>query len=247
MAENEEKKGEQPSADGSEKTEGKKSKKKLFIILGILLLVAGGGGGGAFFFLKGKKPADPAAEVKDGHAAADPEAPAGHEAAADGHAAADAKGDGHEGKDAAHQAAGAEAGKDAKAGDKPADAKGDGHGGKDAAADKGAAKEAGGAPGFGETYAFKPFHLNLGNPLENRYVRIEISAEYKGGEDQKKEMEARLPQLRDAIISVVQSKTREFILSPTGKDRLRYEVTTQLNQLMTKKVENVYITDLIIE
>lgn len=208
---------------------GKKSKKKL-IIIGSLLLVAIGGGAGAFFFLKGKPPSQSAeTSGADAHGpdhAADP--------AAKPDEAGGKKAEGEKAKeDDAH-------GKD---GDHAAAAPKDGH------TVDGAKPEANPAAtaGFGATFTFKPFHLNLGNPLENRYVRIEVAAEYKGGDPQKVELEARLPQLRDAVISVVQGKTREFILSPTGKDRLRYEITTQINQLMTKKIENVYITDLIIE
>ena len=39
--------------------------------------------------------------------------------------------------------------------------------------------------GFGETYKFEPFSLNLAN-LENHYIRVQISLEYSGGEKQKK-------------------------------------------------------------
>lgn len=100
---------------------------------------------------------------------------------------------------------------------------------------------------FGATYVMKPFHLNLGNPLENRYIRLEIALEYKGGQNQVKEIETRLPQLRDAIISVTTRKTREFLLGPDGKDQLRLEMLNRVNQYMTTKIESVYITDLIIE
>ncbi|RZA20536.1 MAG: flagellar basal body-associated FliL family protein [Proteobacteria bacterium] len=99
---------------------------------------------------------------------------------------------------------------------------------------------------FGETYKMQTFNLNLGG-MENRYIRIEISLEYKGGAEQKKEMEVRLPQLRDAIIGILQRKTREFLLSPDGKESLRKELLIRINRYMTKKIESVYITDLLIE
>ena len=100
---------------------------------------------------------------------------------------------------------------------------------------------------FGETYKMQTFNLNLGNAMENRYIRIEISLEYRGGGDQKKEIERRLPQLRDAIIGIMQRKTREFLLSPDGKESLRKELLIRINRYMTKKIESVYITDLLIE
>jgi len=100
---------------------------------------------------------------------------------------------------------------------------------------------------FGQTYAFKTFHLNLGNPLENRFMRMEVSLEYKGGETHKKEIEARIPQLRDAIVNVASRKTREFLLGPDGKDQLRLEMLNRINQYMDRKIETVFITDILIE
>jgi len=100
---------------------------------------------------------------------------------------------------------------------------------------------------FGETYKMKTFHLNLGNALENRYVRLEVSLEYSGGAAHKQEIERRMPQLRDAVISVISRKTREFILAPDGKDALRKEVLIRINRYMKTKVDAVYITDILIE
>ena len=100
---------------------------------------------------------------------------------------------------------------------------------------------------FGQTTSMKPFYLNLGNPLENRYIRLELAIEFNGGADQLKEVEARKPQLRDAIISVASRKTKEFLLGPDGKDQLRLELLNKINQYMDRKIEAVYITDMIIE
>ena len=100
---------------------------------------------------------------------------------------------------------------------------------------------------FAKVYKFAPFHLNLGNPLENRYIRLELAVEYKGGDLQKAELESKNPRLRDAVITVTSRKSREFLLGPDGKDQLRKEILNKVNQYLDKKVENVYITDIIIE
>lgn len=100
---------------------------------------------------------------------------------------------------------------------------------------------------FGETFALKTFHLNLGNPLENNYVRLELSVEFRGGQPQKDEIEKRMPQLRDAVVNIASRKTREFLLSPDGKHQLRKEILTQFNRYMTKPIDSVFITDLLIE
>ena len=119
--------------------------------------------------------------------------------------------------------------------------------------DGGSSKDAaggGGKPGrysgIGLMYDMKPFHLNLGNPLENRYVRLEVRFEYPN-EDQKPELTARDSQMRDAVVSIVSRKTREHLLSPDGKDQLRLEIKNRVNQYLEKKISNVYITDILIE
>ncbi len=130
---------------------------------------------------------------------------------------------------------------------KPAEGGKAGEGEKKAEGPDTTSKASGEKISFGDTYAFKPFNLNLGNPLENRFIRLELSMEYLGGDLQKSEIERRLPQLRDAVVSVATKKTREFLLGPDGKDQLRLEILNRINQYMTKKIEAVYITDMIIE
>ena len=100
---------------------------------------------------------------------------------------------------------------------------------------------------FGDTINLKPFNINLGNPLENRYVRLEVALEYKGKDSQRQEIEKRMPQLRDAIISVTGKKSREFLLSPEGKDQLRKELLIVINRYMSRPIEAVYITDILID
>ncbi len=100
---------------------------------------------------------------------------------------------------------------------------------------------------FGETFPLKTFHLNLGNPLENHFIRLEVALEYRGGETQKAELERRLPQVRDAVVAVVSKKSREFLLGPDGKAQLRREILIRINRYMTQPVESVYLTDMLIE
>jgi len=100
---------------------------------------------------------------------------------------------------------------------------------------------------IGCTHQFKSFNLNLGNPLENRYIRLELALEHGCAEEEKNEVKLREPQLRDAIINVISKKTREFLLSPDGKAQLTYEIRNQVNQRMSRPVKDVYITDILIE
>lgn len=232
-------------AEGGEVAEGGKSKKKLIIIIAGAAVLLIGIGAGAFFFLKGSHPSGDAAAGE--HSEATDEV-GGEEGAAKGKAEgtehgekAKEKGHGEKAKDGEKKEGHGEKAKD---GEK---AKEKGHGEKDSKEEEGAAGDENPNFDFGATYNFRPFHLNLGNPLENRYIRLEMSVEYKNGQEQLKEIEARLPQLRDAILSVASRKTKEFLLGPDGKDQLRLEVLNKLNQYMDRKIEAVYITDMIIE
>lgn len=205
-----------------------KKKKLLLLIIGGAVATIGIGGGAAFFLMKGSdKPAAPAGE-QPAEQAAEP---------------ADAKKDESK-KDAPAAAKKEEPKKDAK-GDAKKDDK------ASAATDK---KDGEAIPPklpanveIGCTHQFKSFNLNLGNPLENRYIRLELALEHGCAEEDKNEVKLREPQLRDAIINVISKKTREFLLSPDGKAQLTYEIRNQVNQRMSRPVKDVYITDILIE
>lgn len=213
-----------PAKEASPEEAIAQSKKKRIILIGaVLAVVALGGGGAAFFLLSGgeKKKVEAPGEVPSAEGAEKPETE---------------KVEGEPGDKGGGEKKAEEPGDKKAEGEKKAD------GGK-----KDEAKPAANAGDFGETFALKTFNLNLGNPLENHYVRLEVSFEYTGGGDQKAEIERRMPQLRDAIVGIVSRKTREFLLAPDGKHQLRMEIFTRVNRFMTKPIAAVYITDLLIE
>lgn len=205
-------------------------KKRLIMFAAIGLLVVGGGAGAAVFLLGGSSKSGGDGHSAPEHAKADAH---GEPAKADAHGKP-AKADAH-GKPPAKEEAHA--------------AKAPEHGAKkeEAAADKKTDKSETDGINFGATYILKPFHLNLGNPLENRYIRLELSIEYKGGEQQKAEIDKRMPQLRDSVGNIASRKSREFLLGPDGKDQLRHEILVRLNQFMRHPIESVFITDMLIE
>lgn len=212
--------GTPPEAVAEEKPAA--NKKKLIIMAGAGLLVVLIGAGGAFFFLnKGNKTAA---------AHSNPDAPQGDTSTGDqGEAKKEEHGDA---KKEDHGEAKKDNHGEAKKDDKK-DGKGNG--------------KSEPSTNYGQIYPLKPFHMNLGNPLENRYLRLEISFDYRGGDPQKSELDARSPQIRDIIVNTASRKTMEFILGPDGKDQLRYEIFTKLNQILDKKIEAVYITDILVE
>lgn len=240
--EEKEKKEGEASAEENPEQEAKKRKKKLliFAILGVLLI--GGAGAGAFMFLSGGKKAGDQEITAKGTAEKADEHGEKSEEGKKADAQAENKKEEGKGEDKKAEGAGEQ-----KEGDKAAEGQAEG----DKKADGTAADKKDAKPqldiDFGDTYKMAGFNINLGNALENRYVRLEISLEYKGGDATKQEIEKRMPQLRDAIIGILQRKTREFLLAPDGKEALRKEILTRINRYMKTKVEAVYITDMLIE
>ena len=208
------------SAEGEEEKAAPKRKIVRFAIIGVAVVVLGGGGYFAYTMFAGGSDESHGDEAAHGDEDADAHGGDSEEASNDSHGESDGSG--------SEKADDSSEGDGEKSESETIGSEGDGE-------------------GFGESYSFKTFHLNLGNPLENNYVRLEVSVEYKGGESQKAEIEKRLPQLRDAINSVVGRKTREFLLGPHGKDQLRREIMIRINRYMSKPVSAVYITDILIE
>lgn len=161
----------------------------------------------------------------------------------------DAK-DAKDAKDSKDGKAGADT-KDTKDGDKNAKA---GEPGKEgeakgtaAAGESGEKSAVGSARGFGETYEIPRLDLNLSNPLENRYLRLALSVEYRGGKEQAEELKKREPQLRDLVITSVSSKTRLDLLSDRGKGKLRRELLHKFNEVLDRPVANVFFTEFLVE
>lgn len=100
---------------------------------------------------------------------------------------------------------------------------------------------------FGSTYPIAKMDLNLGNPLENRYLKLQVVIEYRGSGDQETELKNREPQLRDLIISTVNAKTRLELLSLNGKNRLRKELLNRFNEVLEKPVQSIYFTEFLVE
>ena len=205
--------------------DGGGSKKKMLIIMILAFLVIVGGAVGAFFALSGG--GEVPEETVEGEAVV-PEGPPAEEKAAE----ADKKENPKEGEEpkAEGEAAKSEGG----------DPKAEGE----------AAKEDEEIPeedfGFGKTFTFKTFRMNLGNPLQNHFIHLDVSVEYRNPKAEK-ELARRKSQLRDAVVSIVSNKTREFLLNPDGKEQLRLQILRRMNRYMKNKIEQVFITDIIIE
>ena len=91
------------------------------------------------------------------------------------------------------------------------------------------------------------FIVNLNEPLGRRYLKAKVELELDGN-SVKVEIDKRLPQLRDGILTMLSGKTYSDISDLTGKFQLRAEILSLLNgYLTTGKIKNVYFTEFIVQ
>ena len=98
------------------------------------------------------------------------------------------------------------------------------------------------------TLSLEPFLVNLADKEDVRFVKATF---YLGLEDSSSEAAknpASLAAMRDAIISILTSKTSAQIMTPEGKDKLRYEIRDRVNEVAPKaQVQDVFIVDFVVQ
>jgi flagellar FliL protein len=99
----------------------------------------------------------------------------------------------------------------------------------------------------GHIYKMEPFLVNLADPGQPRYLKITLHVE-SNQEKGNEEYEKRLPQLRDAILTILSSKNYNDIMSSEGKTSLREEIKSKMNQLLIGlKMQNIYFTEFVVQ
>ena len=99
----------------------------------------------------------------------------------------------------------------------------------------------------GHIYNMEPFIVNLADPDQPRYLKLRISLESKEIK-LNEEYEKGLPQLRDTTLTLLSSKSYKDISDSEGKKKLREEITSRLNQLLSSfQVKTVYFTEFMIQ
>ena len=99
-----------------------------------------------------------------------------------------------------------------------------------------------------DTLALDPFLVNLADQDEVHFAKTTFQLGL--GEKAKEESKSPIAvaAIRDSIISLLSSKRAEQILSPQGKDELRKEIRTKVNQLSPNlKVIEVFIVDFVVQ
>ena len=99
----------------------------------------------------------------------------------------------------------------------------------------------------GHIYSLEPFLVNLADSDVPRYLKIRIDLETIAKKPSE-EYVKRLPQLRDAILTVLSSKKYLEIFDSEGKKKLKEEIVTKLNQALNQfKVKTIYFTEFVVQ
>lgn len=106
-----------------------------------------------------------------------------------------------------------------------------------------------GVPGhaLGPLHEMDSFVVNLADKDTSRYLKTTLHLEL-GNPELGHQMEGRTPQIRDAIISLLSSKSFDDVADVKGKVKLRKEIILRLNDILGDgAVTQVFFTDFIVQ
>jgi flagellar protein FliL len=99
----------------------------------------------------------------------------------------------------------------------------------------------------GALLALDPFIVNLADEDGNRYLKATVQLEFFGGRVPG-ELNARMPQIRDLLLTLFTSKVFADIRAVQGKAELRDEITNRVNHALRRDlVKNVYFTEFVVQ
>ena len=100
---------------------------------------------------------------------------------------------------------------------------------------------------IGPMVEIKEFVVNIIGQDVSHYVKASMSLELDR-EATLDEVNKRMPQIRDAILLLIGNKTYEELQDIQGKNQVKAEVKSKINSfLKTGKVDNVYLTDFVVQ
>jgi len=110
-----------------------------------------------------------------------------------------------------------------------------------------ATEEESAASDMGPIYPLETFIVNLADERGKKYLKTRLELELDGA-GVVPEIDRRLPQFRDTILTILSSKSFEDVRQLEGKYQLRAEVMTMLNQYLNSgKITNIYFTEFIVQ
>lgn len=98
---------------------------------------------------------------------------------------------------------------------------------------------------LGKMISMDQFTINLSTPGSTtpKYVRVNIAVEVSN-EEAEAEFNRRLPQVRNSIIDLFNSKRPSDLISPEGREALKSEIQNALNGFMVSgKIKGVFFTN----
>ncbi|MBW2058911.1 MAG: flagellar basal body-associated FliL family protein [Deltaproteobacteria bacterium] len=102
-------------------------------------------------------------------------------------------------------------------------------------------------PAMGVIYPMKPFIVNLADESGDRYLKVKFELELDSKE-LVPEIEQRMPQLTDAVIMLLSSRSYKDLASYEGKDRVRNELILRLNSfLVTGSIKRIFFTEFVMQ
>ena len=95
--------------------------------------------------------------------------------------------------------------------------------------------------------AILPLDSFVVNLAGGRFIRCQVQLEFVSREVPRK-LYPRIVAVRDALISLLASKTQDDLLTPRGRDTLRDEIRDAVNEILRKEeVKRVYFTQFVIQ
>ncbi len=100
---------------------------------------------------------------------------------------------------------------------------------------------------IGPLYPLDTMIVNLSDDGGKRYLRVTMALELSDPESVDT-IESRLPQIRDAVLMILPTKTYDDVSTTDGKIALRKQIMEKINTLMTKgRVNNIYFTEFVVQ
>ncbi len=91
------------------------------------------------------------------------------------------------------------------------------------------------------------FIVNLADQSGSRYLKVTMDLSLSN-EAVKKEIEDKMPMIRDTIITILSNKYYNDIATPAGKLTLKRELISRLNVALTKgRILDIYFTDFVVQ
>jgi flagellar protein FliL len=102
-------------------------------------------------------------------------------------------------------------------------------------------------PAVGALLPMDPFIANLADEDGKRYLKASLQVEFFG-DKVPEEFSARVPQMRDLLLTLFTSKLFSEIRTPQGKAVLRDEIINRMNRTLNHDlVKAVYFTEFIVQ